>query len=133
MRAQTRSSARNDVLIAVVTAVPLGIELFVYGSLGSMGRMGFRIVEFLMAATFLGLSVAGGFCTVRAIFRMSSFGGLLILPVLLVHLFFFYFGVASLIGFAFPPPGPRHIHQGQASAANRMFASTSRLVWDETG
>ena len=133
MYAKGRSSARNDVLVAVATAVFLAIEFFAYGSLGSLPRVEFRIVEFLMASTFLGLSVAGGFCTVRAIFRMSSFGGLLILPVLLVHLFFFYFGVASLIGFAFPPPGPRHIHQGQASAANRMFASTSRLVWDENG
>jgi len=119
MHARVRGGARNDILIAMATAIVLCIELFVIASgSGVVAKAYWRIVMFLIAFTCLGLSVTGAWCTVRAFIRMDSFAGLLLLPILLVHLFFFYYGVASFIEFVVPPPDTRPIRHSRGTSAS---------------
>jgi hypothetical protein len=110
MSATVKSGARDDVLVAVATAIVLCVELFVIASWSMVPRGHWRVVMLLIALTCLGLSVAGGFCAVRAFIRMKSFEGLLLFPILLMHLFSFYYGVAAFIEFVVPPRAP-HLSQ----------------------
>jgi len=123
-----RSTWEPNAVVAVALAVVLCMGAYPVTVWFKVGHpsVAARVGSLLIALAYSGLSTVGATRAVRSFLRMKSFEGLLLLPVFLVHIFFFYLGSGNVILMLFMPSAARPIHHSQSNAVDRITERTSR-------